>query len=29
MIARVAQGGQTLDQAMAWAEVELKNYARG
>lgn len=29
MIARVAQGGQTMDQALAWAEGELRNFARG
>jgi ABC-type glycerol-3-phosphate transport system substrate-binding protein len=29
MIARVAQGGQPIDEAMAWAEGELKNFARG
>ncbi|TCZ56742.1 ABC transporter substrate-binding protein [Roseicella aquatilis] len=29
MIARAVQGGQTLDQAMAWAEGELRNFARG
>jgi ABC-type glycerol-3-phosphate transport system substrate-binding protein len=29
LIARVAQGGQTLPQALAWAESELKNFARG
>jgi hypothetical protein len=29
MIARVAQGGETIDQSMAWAERELRNFARG
>ena len=29
MIARIAQGGQSIDQAMAWAEGELRNFARG
>jgi ABC-type glycerol-3-phosphate transport system substrate-binding protein len=29
MIARVAQGGQKPEEAMAWAEGELKNFARG
>jgi ABC-type glycerol-3-phosphate transport system substrate-binding protein len=29
LIARIAQGGQTVDQAMAWAERELRNFARG
>jgi ABC-type glycerol-3-phosphate transport system substrate-binding protein len=29
MVARIAQGGQTMDQAMAWAEGELRNFARG
>ena len=29
MIARIAQGGQTMDQAMTWAEGELRNFARG
>ena len=26
---RIAQGGQSIDQAMAWAEGELRNFARG
>ena len=29
MIARVSQGGQSIDQALAWAESELRNFARG
>jgi ABC-type glycerol-3-phosphate transport system substrate-binding protein len=29
MIARVAQGGQKLDDALAWAEGELKNFVLG
>jgi hypothetical protein len=29
LIARIAQGGQTVDQALAWAERELRNFARG
>jgi ABC-type glycerol-3-phosphate transport system substrate-binding protein len=29
MIARVAQGGESIDQALAWAERELRNFARG
>jgi len=29
MVARVAQGGQTMAQAMSWAEGELKNFTRG
>lgn len=29
LIARVAQGGMTVDQALAWAERELRNFARG
>jgi ABC-type glycerol-3-phosphate transport system substrate-binding protein len=29
MIARIAQGGQSMAQAMAWAEGELRNFARG
>lgn len=29
LIARIAQGGETVDQALAWAERELKNFARG
>jgi ABC-type glycerol-3-phosphate transport system substrate-binding protein len=28
-IARVVEGGQSIDQALAWAEGELKNMARG
>jgi ABC-type glycerol-3-phosphate transport system substrate-binding protein len=29
LIARIAQGGETVDQALAWAERELRNFARG
>lgn len=29
LIARIAQGGQTVEQALAWAERELRNFARG
>jgi ABC-type glycerol-3-phosphate transport system substrate-binding protein len=29
LIARISQGGQTTDQALAWAERELRNFARG
>jgi hypothetical protein len=29
MIARVAQGGPTIDQALAWAEGEPKKLVRG
>lgn len=29
LIARIAQGGENVDQALAWAERELKNFARG
>jgi hypothetical protein len=29
MIARIAQGGQTMAQAMAWAEAELRTFGRG
>jgi len=29
LIARIAQGGMTVDQALAWAERELRNFARG
>ena len=29
MIARVSQGGETIDQSLAWAERELKNFSRG
>ena len=29
IIARIAQGGDTVDQALEWAERELKNFARG
>jgi len=29
LIARIAQGGMTIDQALAWAERELRNFARG
>jgi ABC-type glycerol-3-phosphate transport system substrate-binding protein len=29
LIARVAQGGETIDQALTWAERELRNFARG
>ena len=29
MIARVAQGGDSIDQSLAWAERELRNFARG
>jgi ABC-type glycerol-3-phosphate transport system substrate-binding protein len=29
LIARIAQGGETVDQALTWAERELRNFARG
>ncbi|WP_203073141.1 ABC transporter substrate-binding protein [Falsiroseomonas ponticola] len=29
LVARVAQGGETIDQALTWAERELRNFARG
>jgi ABC-type glycerol-3-phosphate transport system substrate-binding protein len=29
LVARVVQGGQSLDQALAWAEGELRNLVRG
>ncbi|WP_426955266.1 ABC transporter substrate-binding protein [Muricoccus radiodurans] len=29
LIARIAQGGETVDQALAWAERELRNLGRG
>lgn len=29
LIARIAQGGETIDQALAWAERELRTFARG
>ena len=29
LIARIVQGGQTVDQALAWAERELRAFARG
>jgi hypothetical protein len=29
MIARVSQGGESIDQSLAWAERELRNFARG
>jgi ABC-type glycerol-3-phosphate transport system substrate-binding protein len=29
LIARIAQGGETIDQALTWAERELRNFARG
>jgi ABC-type glycerol-3-phosphate transport system substrate-binding protein len=29
LIARIVQGGETMDQAMTWAERELRNFARG
>jgi ABC-type glycerol-3-phosphate transport system substrate-binding protein len=29
LIARISQGGETVDQALAWAERELRNFARG
>jgi ABC-type glycerol-3-phosphate transport system substrate-binding protein len=29
LIARISQGGMTVDQALAWAERELRNFARG
>jgi ABC-type glycerol-3-phosphate transport system substrate-binding protein len=29
MVARVVQGGETIQQSLGWAERELKNFARG
>ena len=29
VIARVAQGGETIDQAMGWLEREINNMRRG
>ncbi|MDO9711965.1 ABC transporter substrate-binding protein [Paracraurococcus lichenis] len=29
LIARIAEGGQSTDQALAWAEGELRNFAKG
>jgi ABC-type glycerol-3-phosphate transport system substrate-binding protein len=29
VIARIAQGGESIDQALSWAERELRNFARG
>lgn len=29
LVARVAQGGETIEQALTWAERELRNFARG
>ncbi|MCB4823407.1 ABC transporter substrate-binding protein [Roseicella aerolata] len=29
VIARISQGGESIDQALAWAERELRNFARG